>query len=222
VKTIARSAIKNADYNPRQISAQAKKKLRTGLEKLGLIQPLVWNQRTGNLVGGHQRLDILDKLAGGKTDYTLQCAVVDLTTAAEHEANILLNNPEAMGEWDLAKLDTALRVPGLRLEATGFDMADVFQVLGDSPFTQANADAVAALADAQRAVQESLDAITKALESGRDATDFYLCIVFKDDQDRLSFTEALGLDDNTFQDGNRLRELLVVKKMSGQPLTEDA
>jgi len=50
--TIHRSEIKNADYNPRKIADHAQKGLRKSLKQNGLVETLVWNKRTGNLVGG--------------------------------------------------------------------------------------------------------------------------------------------------------------------------
>jgi hypothetical protein len=207
-RTIWRADIKNAEYNPRVISDQSRKKLRGGLEKLGLLQPLVWNGRSGTLVGGHQRLALLDKLAGGKPAYALQVAEVDLTFAEEVEANILLNNPETHGLFDLEKLDAALRTEGLRLEATGFDMADIMHVLGESPFALEHGVELQALAQAQRDVSGAIDAVTANLNAGRDREHFYIVVVFKDVEDSEKFMTTLGLEINTFQDGKRLHALL--------------
>lgn len=208
-KIIARAQIHNAVYNPRVISAAAKKKLKVGLQKLGLLQPLVWNQRSGNLVGGHQRLEILDKLANGKEGYQLEVAAVDLNHAQEVEANILLNNPETHGEWDLEKLDQAMRTEGLRLDATGFDMGDIFQVLGESPFTVEHATEVAELADKHRSTTEAIDSVTASLSENRDDHDFYVVVVFKDPQERSEFLAKLELPDNAFQDGRSLQKRLL-------------
>lgn len=54
--TVKRSQIKFADYNPRIIDESNQKKLVKAIRENGLIEPLVWNKRTGVLVGGHQRL----------------------------------------------------------------------------------------------------------------------------------------------------------------------
>ncbi len=72
---IHRSKIKNAPYNPRSIDDHARKKLHHNLKKKGLLDALVWNKRTGNLVSGHQRLSILDDLSATGDDYTLDFAV---------------------------------------------------------------------------------------------------------------------------------------------------
>jgi hypothetical protein len=205
---VSRTELKNAPYNPRFISDAAKKKLKVGLEKLGLLQPLVWNKRSGNLVGGHQRLGALDKLADGAKDYTLEVAVVDLPHAAEVEANILLNNPEVHGDWDLTKLDEALRTEGLRLDATGWDMADVLNVLGESPFAMERSAELEELANAQRQTTEAIDGVMASVTSERDDTDFYVVVVFRNPDERTEFLTKLGLDDNRFQDGRKLQRVL--------------
>lgn len=66
-----------APANPRTISDDARRKLRDNLKRVGLLQPLVWNRRSGNLVSGHQRLSQMDDLMG-TANYHLTVAVVDL------------------------------------------------------------------------------------------------------------------------------------------------
>ena len=77
VKTISRSEIKNAEYNPRVMDDNAKKRLKAALKKHGLVSALTWNKRTGNLVGGHQRLEQLDSLENDK-NYSLTVCVIDV------------------------------------------------------------------------------------------------------------------------------------------------
>ena len=61
---VSRTELKNAPYNPREIDEKAKKRLKKVLMKIGLVEPIVWNKRTKNIVGGHQRISILDSLEG--------------------------------------------------------------------------------------------------------------------------------------------------------------
>lgn len=78
---ILRSQIKEAPYNPRIIGEGAEKRLRAFIKKHGLFGTIIWNERTGNIVSGHQRLKALDY--NGKYpeagDYQLRITVVDLT-----------------------------------------------------------------------------------------------------------------------------------------------
>lgn len=98
-KTINRSEIKNADYNPRRIGEAEAKLLKKSLKTHGLVDTLIFNKQTGNLVGGHQRLAQLDSLENG-TDYALTVSVIDVPLKKEKEINLMLNNPNAQGEYD--------------------------------------------------------------------------------------------------------------------------
>ena len=100
VEVISRGEIHGADYNPRVISEDARKRLKRMLAKHGLVQPLVWNRRTGNLVSGHQRLSQLDQLERSQ-DYDLQVSVVDVDEREEKILNVQLNNPSMQGDWDM-------------------------------------------------------------------------------------------------------------------------
>ena len=54
-----------AAYNPRRPlkpTDPAYRKLKASLEEFGLVEPLVWNELTGRVVGGHARLRILKEL----------------------------------------------------------------------------------------------------------------------------------------------------------------
>lgn len=74
--------IKPAAYNPRrnlQPGDPEYKKLKRSIEEFNLVEPLVWNRRTGNLMGGHQRLKALKEL-GAKE---VEVSVVDLPPEKE-------------------------------------------------------------------------------------------------------------------------------------------
>lgn len=93
-----------ADYNPRRISDRAMKGLRASLERFGELGGIVYNKRTGRLVGGHQRVKAL--AAMGIEDAEVR--VVDLPVAEEKAANLALNHPGIGGEWDEALLAVVL------------------------------------------------------------------------------------------------------------------
>jgi ParB-like chromosome segregation protein Spo0J len=111
-----------AAYNPRKVlgpKSPAYSKLKASLEQFGLVEPLVWNERTGRVVGGHARLRILKEL--GFTEVPV--SVVNLDEAREKALNIVLNNQEAQGRYDPSKLaDLLTELQDLpELELTGFD-----------------------------------------------------------------------------------------------------
>jgi len=94
--------LKPAEYNPRKISDNALAGLETSVKRFGLVQPIVINERTGNIVGGHQRLKVV-------CDEEIDCVIVDLDESEEKALNVALNNPHIQGEWDVDKLDSILR-----------------------------------------------------------------------------------------------------------------
>ena len=67
--------LKPAQYNPRKDlkpGDPAYEKIRRSLSTFGYVDPVIWNEATGNIVGGHQRFKVLgrrgrdrDRLRGG-------------------------------------------------------------------------------------------------------------------------------------------------------------
>jgi hypothetical protein len=121
-----------APYNPRLDLTPADpeyRKLEKSILKHGHLQPLVWNRRTGNLVGGHQTLKVL-KAAGHKK---AQTAVVDLDENEEKALNLALN--KTGGRWNQAKLAellSELKDQIEDMEETGFDEIEVDAIAGQA------------------------------------------------------------------------------------------
>lgn len=107
VRTLPVAQLVPAEYNPRTPLAptdKAYRKLRRSLERFGLVEPLVWNERSGRVVGGHLRLAILKEL--GVVEVPV--SVVRLTDAEERALNVVLNNREAQGRFEVGKLAVLL------------------------------------------------------------------------------------------------------------------
>jgi ParB-like chromosome segregation protein Spo0J len=122
VRVLPLADLTPAPYNPRRAlrpGDKAYEKLARSLREFGLVEPLIWNEATGHVVGGHARLRIL-KAHGVKE---VPVSVVRLSPAREKALNVLLNNREAQGRFDpnkLADLLTELEeLPESTL--TGFD-----------------------------------------------------------------------------------------------------
>jgi ParB-like chromosome segregation protein Spo0J len=129
IEKISRSSIHEAEYNPRKISPAAKAKLKKDISRMGMLQPIVVNKTTWNIVAGHQRVQILDQIHGGK-DYEMSAAIVELSEKDEVKANLLLNNQSVMGEWDPQKLAD--------LSALDIDI----DLINDAGFTQMDLDLI--------------------------------------------------------------------------------
>lgn len=123
VRYIPRNEIKEAAYNPRIIDDDNLKKLTKGIREHGLVVPLCWNERTGNLVSGHQRLKALDKMHR-KKDYKVPCSVIDVDEKEEKQLNVQMNNPSMQGSWDLGALAN-LNADGISFDDMGFNKADI-------------------------------------------------------------------------------------------------
>lgn len=125
-RKINRSMITAAFYNPRDIKDKNKTGLNKSLQEHGLVEPLIWNKRTGNLVGGHQRLELIDA-ANKNQDYELTVAEIDVSSAEEKRINVKLNNPNIQGEFSQEKLKSLLHDPEINLDfkALSFELTDI-------------------------------------------------------------------------------------------------
>ena len=124
IQEIARDKISLAKYNPRLIDGENRKALEKGLKEHGLVEPLIWNKRTGNLVSGHQRISILDKLERG-TNYELTVAVIDVDEKQEAKINVQLNNKSMQGDFDTELLGNMALEFDINLSEMGFTDFDV-------------------------------------------------------------------------------------------------
>lgn len=120
IRTLKATELKAAAYNPRkdlQPEDAEYKKLRRSMEEFGYVEPIIWNERTGNVVGGHQRLKVL--LEQGKEE--IECVVTDLDEKDEKILNVLLN--KVKGRWDIGKLADLLQEldEAGAMEITGFE-----------------------------------------------------------------------------------------------------
>lgn len=141
-----------ADYNPRKISDKQLSMLKKALYEFGDLGGIVYNRRTGQMVGGHQRTKCIPKdaviekeslpepdrcgtiahgyilLDGTRFSYR----EVDWDEAREKAANIAANRNG--GEWDTEGLEAILKELAATeinfdLELTGFSNEDVNRML---------------------------------------------------------------------------------------------
>jgi hypothetical protein len=155
---LMRSEIQFSENNPRRIDPESKKKLKRGIKKFGLVGGIVVNKRYGyTLLSGHQRLTIMDEIqkydGTPETDYKIRCDVVDLDKKDADALLILLNNPNAQGQWDFDKL--AAIVPDIDYKDAGLTEADLSMIgLEDLYKTAGQSDTRNALDDLMAPVNE--------------------------------------------------------------------
>ena len=194
MRTIPRKDINTASYNPRQIDDDNRKRLQQGIQENGLVEPLVWNQRTGNLVSGHQRLAILDKLERSQ-DYDLDVAVIDVDEQQEKRLNVQLNNQSMMGVFDLDMLGELAQEFEGGLSELGFSDLDIefmygandrFQdLLPDTPAVEATK------ADIQE-IKANREAMGEKYAKEQSA-DFYFIVVCSSQEEKTEFLQSLSV-----------------------------
>ena len=124
VKKISFDLINPAKYNPRRAlkpGDAAYEKLKQSIESFGYLDPIIWNKRTGNIVGGHQRATVLKDLGYTEVD----CVIVEMDDIEEKKLNLALN--KVKGEWDKDMLSDLLQEikNSDSPEVTGFDDAEI-------------------------------------------------------------------------------------------------
>ena len=121
VKKVNIEELNEASYNPR-VSLKAGdpdyEKIKYSLEEFGYIEPIIWNRRTGNVVGGHQRLSVLRDMGVKEVDVV----EVDLALKREKQLNVTLN--KVKGKWDYERLGELLNSMDDPTK-TGFDQWEI-------------------------------------------------------------------------------------------------
>jgi ParB-like chromosome segregation protein Spo0J len=118
-----------AQYNPRKDLTENDKeyqKLKRSIQEFGYVEPVIWNKKTGLVVGGHQRIKVLKDLGHDEVD----CVVVDIDETREKTLNIALN--KISGEWDMSKLkDLLLEIDTgeIDISLTGFDLKEIEKLM---------------------------------------------------------------------------------------------
>lgn len=96
--------------------------LEQSLTEFGYVDPMIWNEATGFIVGGNQRLLALRKLGWNEVDVL----VVHLSLDREKLLNIALNR--ISGDWDNEKLRlllVELQEAEANLALSGFDKREI-------------------------------------------------------------------------------------------------
>lgn len=118
-----------AIYNPRKdltVNDAEYKKIKRSIETFGYVDPIIVNERTGVIIGGHQRLKVLKDLGYEE----IEVSVVNLDEKQEKALNIALN--KISGEWDFELLKDLLEeldVGDFDVTLTGFDEEEIENLL---------------------------------------------------------------------------------------------
>lgn len=125
IRKVPVTDINPAEYNPRKDlkpGDPAYEKLKRSMTEFGYVEPIIWNEETGNIVGGHQRYKVL--VAEGHTE--VECVIVKMSPEREKALNVALN--KVTGDWEfeaLADLIKDLEAQDFDVTLTGFDAAEI-------------------------------------------------------------------------------------------------
>lgn len=174
-RVVWRSEIHLSTYNPRTISKDGKKQLKRSLKNFGVIGGIVVNVQTGNtIVSGHQKVALLDEKYGfseanpGENDYQLKAEFIDVDEKTEKEMNIMFNNPNVGGSWDMDAL--AKLVPDIDYKRAGLEEADLSLIGLDFLYqTEGENQIAGALDDMMAPVEQKRAAEREARKAQRQA-----------------------------------------------------
>ena len=236
IVTINRSEINFARYNPRTIGAENRKLLNRNLDKRGLMETLVWNKATGNLVSGHRRLEHLDeyhKKKYGDLNYNLTVAMVELSEKEEKEQNIFFNNPNSQGDWDrelmidiLSDIDVGeagltpadLSAIGIEIDLESHNNESVEAVINQFEKIKQEKKEAAALDRASNPDKKDWRSIKKEIDKDHELSNSsdedYFVVTFSSPENKKHFMERFSLDpDNRYLKGEIF--LKVIEDMIG-------
>lgn len=130
IKQVNPNSLKFAEYNPRCISDNEMKGLKSSIKEFGIVDPFIVNRKNNTIIGGHMRC----KAAIEMNIKEVPIVYVELSPDKEKLLNIALNNPHAAGtftpELSLILEDIEINSPELFTE---LNLEPLKLELGDNP-----------------------------------------------------------------------------------------
>jgi hypothetical protein len=113
--------------NPRIITTKQLDSLRAGIKKFGFLLPVIFNEQTGKLIGGHQRL----KAAQLEGLVTIPVTIQSFDPSSARRLNIGLNR--ITGKWDFQILEEVLSdlAESEAIIFSGFSEQDIVEIMSD-------------------------------------------------------------------------------------------
>ena len=108
-------------------------KLKKSIENFGYADPIIWNERTGMIVSGHQRFQVMKDIAEKKGEPLTKVQVVKVNMSESKQDGFMIAVNKITGLWDEEKLSAILRELDEedRLN-TGFDDYEIATLLDDN------------------------------------------------------------------------------------------
>lgn len=201
---IDRQLISFAPYNPRKKDKKVVDQLKKNFKKVGFLGGIQWNKTTGNLIGGHKRLEALDLVYGydgtKEKSYDIKVECIELDEKTEKEQNIWLNNKNVQGQNDFEAL--SLMINDIDIEAAGLEKFDINTIEAIVPnFTFGENEA---LKEGMKELKTRMSdgSMKKLKEKIRDSLDMskratHITITFKTYEEKAEYLEMLGINGDT-------------------------
>lgn len=197
---INRSQINFAQYNPRKRDEKVIDLLKKNFKKVGFLGGIVWNEQTGNLVGGHKRVETLDIIYGyPANDYEIKVEKISVDLKTEKEQNVFLNNRNAQGEMDYELLSEMIKDIDISNAALtdrdisimdsivpDFDMGDNLAILSDYGILKERTD------EEKRQTKENRKKMKSETSDKR--MPFYFTVTFDSYMEKAEYLESIGIN----------------------------
>ena len=153
------------------------KRLRESIEHYGYLDPIIWNKRTGMIVSGHQRFQVMKDIADEKGEKLESIDVMEVDMSETKQDSFMIAVNKITGLWDTEKLTALFKeLDEEDLSYTGFEEFEIQSYLDNN--TEGNI----------RELDEDADYIEPKEKA------FRLTIIFDTEDDMISAFDKLKED----------------------------
>lgn len=203
---ILRSQIDLDDFNPRTITDENRKRLKQSIADFGFLGAPIFNRRTGHVVGGHQRVSVLDSMMHG-AEYELDVIEIDIPEKDEARLNVVLNNPDVQGAYNFGAIDQICKEFGLdpgkdclfspEMVSVEFpDFADAFENFGSVPKKEVSEEEKELYRKERERMRSRMKANQDEIGGYNMESKGVLSVVFKGVSDMKAFLASKGIDES--------------------------
>lgn len=108
-------------------------KLKDSILHHDYVDPIVWNERTGYIVSGHQRFQVMKDIAEENNDPLTEVEVIVVDLPENRADTLMVAINKITGLWDEEKLSALFKEMSEEdLSYTGFDNADIQKLINES------------------------------------------------------------------------------------------
>ena len=111
-------------------------KLKDSIENFGYLDPIIWNKRTGMIVSGHQRFQVMKDLAEQNGEELDEIDVMEVDMPENKQDAFMVAINKITGLWDTEKLSALFKeLDEEDLSYTGFDEFEIQALLSSDDNT---------------------------------------------------------------------------------------